>query len=271
MRWIRGDAILRSACTRPAGVFTLVCAAILRCISAWAGPVVFSEVMYNPSGADGFRQRDKNTEWIELFNAGMNPVDLGGWRLYKISRTGRQTLLGTFQSGITIPPLAALVVVTDGIARPEDFRTAWSIEPGVGVYALSGWSGTSARGLPNSGATLRLTDNSGQIVDELAYRASGFPPSRNGLAIELVVEQVDPSALPALNDDPRFWRHAREPIAAPGTYSGVLFGSRDRGSPGTARITPTPEPYTGGLWACGLLLCRAVQVFTRRRFSGGSG
>ncbi len=233
----------------------------------WAGAIIFSEIMYNPSGADGFRQRDRNTEWIELFNGGMAEEDLSGWALYKVSRSGRRRLLGTIGPGIRIAAGQALVLVPDGLARPQHFRTAWSIPTTVPVWPLIGWSGTSGAGLPNSGATLELVDASGRMVDQLAYRAAGFPASKNGLAIEFVATGIDPAELARANDDPSLWRHTPEPIPAPGVHGGVLFGPADRGSPGVARITPTPEPITLCLWlACAL----TAPLLVRQRSGRGA-
>jgi len=229
--------------------------------TAFGGAVIFSEILYNPSGNDGFRTRGKNTEWIELFNGATNPVDISGWKLYKVSRSGRITLLGQLAAGTVIAAGGTVVIVPAGLATPDDFRSAWQISAAVPVTALVGWNGTSRMGLPNSGATLRLVDTGGDVADELNYRAPGFPASRNGWAIEFVAEGIDPNALADANDVPSRWRHATAPIPAPGIYASVRFGARDRGTPGAARVTPTPEPPS--LAHCLLLLALLLWLYPR--------
>ncbi|MEO1173733.1 MAG: lamin tail domain-containing protein, partial [Myxococcota bacterium] len=64
-----------------------------------AGELVITEVLANPDGADSLR----TSEWIELYNAAANPVDLNGLRI--ISRTGNSREF--FVEGTECLPVAA--------------------------------------------------------------------------------------------------------------------------------------------------------------------
>jgi len=71
----------------------------------WGGPVLMNEIMYHPISENSLE------EYIELFNAGTNPVNLAGWRFV----TGVRF---TFPE-VTIAPGAFLVVAANGDA--DDF------------------------------------------------------------------------------------------------------------------------------------------------------
>lgn len=138
-----------------------------------AGPplVVFSELMKNPEALP-----DADAEWIELFNAGSEAVDLGGCSL---SRDDQEL---TFDSEA---PIAAGGYLT--LANGE----APGFEPDVLYSGLT---------LPNSGAfVLRLACGE-QLLDEVAVTASE-PAQRAGRSLSL----SGAASSAALNDDPLRW------------------------------------------------------------------
>ncbi len=99
--------------------------------------LLFSEIAW--MGTD----EDQNNEWIELYNFGNEPADITGWTV-----TGS----GNFSislSGTIAPHGVALLERTDDASVP-------------GVTALVVYAGA----LPNSGATLTLTDPNGVVADE---------------------------------------------------------------------------------------------------------
>ena len=69
-----------------------------------AADVIISEIMYNPDGADSLR------EWVEIYNNGATPVDVGGWTLEDLqdSQVATPIPLGTI-----LDPGQALVLVAD--------------------------------------------------------------------------------------------------------------------------------------------------------------
>lgn len=138
-------------------------------------PLVISEIMYHPLP----RSDGKDLEFVELFNSGPVPEDLSGYRL-------AGTIDFTFPPGTVMPAGDFLVVAKS----PGDL---------VSVYgptkALGGYNGRLANG------TLRLLDNLGAVLLELAY--SGEPPwpaAADGAGHSLVL------AHPSLGEDnPLAW------------------------------------------------------------------
>ncbi len=107
------------------------------------GPVLISEVMYNPLAAAG----DDDLEFIELYNNTANPIDLSNWRI-----SGGVDLV--FAAGQTIDPLQALVIVRFNPAdtvKANAFRTHYGI--GQEVDLVGPYDPLS---LPNNDGTVRL-------------------------------------------------------------------------------------------------------------------
>ncbi len=143
------------------------------------GQVVINEIHYNS---------EPNTsaeEFVELFNAGPDEVDVSGW---------------FFQQGInfTIPPNtkiasgAFLVISEDPATLLANF----------GVTALGPYSGA----LSGDGETVELRSADGQTVDEVNYGV-GFPwpvgASGSGSSMELINPGLD-------NDLGAAWRSSRQ-------------------------------------------------------------
>jgi hypothetical protein len=133
--------------------------------------VVFSELMKNPESLP-----DADGEWLELFNAGSEAVDLGGCSLAR----GDQDL--TFEGEV---PLAAGAYLT--LANGE--------APGFVPDVL--YSGLT---LPNSGAfVLRLACGE-QLLDEVSVETS-VPAQRAGRSLSL----SSSASSATQNDDPSSW------------------------------------------------------------------
>jgi hypothetical protein len=115
--------------------------------------VVINEIMYHPYHA-GNQPEDAAAEFVEVFNAGSQTVDLSGWRFTK----GIQY---TFPKGTMLKGASYLVVASD-VAR---FR---QLHPDV-PDAVGGWSGR----LDNSGENLELVDAGGAQVVRVAYSDEG--------------------------------------------------------------------------------------------------
>lgn len=112
-----------------------------------AGEVLISEIMYHASS------QDQREEFIELYNPGLLPINLSGWR---------------FDSGVdyTFPnvmlsPGQYLAVAADLAAFLAKYPTVTNV---VGGYLGQ---------LSNQGETIALVNAGGVLVDEVAYADEG--------------------------------------------------------------------------------------------------
>jgi hypothetical protein len=114
------------------------------------GRVVINEVMYDPGApADG----EGDGEWVELYNAGLESVDLGGWSL--ADAASRDVL----PSRVCGP--GEFVVV----AASDSFMKAYPSFSGTAVVL----GGRIGNGLGNNGDRLLLLDASGAPVDAISW------------------------------------------------------------------------------------------------------
>ena len=115
--------------------------------SPWA--LKINEVMYDAAASGD----DAASEWVELYNAGAEPVDLAGWALQ--DNSGRAAL-----PPFILPPRGFAVIAAGNL-----FRQAY---PAVtnGLIILDGKIGN---GLANAGDRLLLYDAQGKLADALSY------------------------------------------------------------------------------------------------------
>ena len=116
------------------------------------GHVLISEIMYHPFHRPD-EAEDTQLEWIELYNNGVGPVHLAGWRL----TDGVDFVL----PDVVVESERYLVVAADMGAF-----SAWY--PGV-TNVVGGWDGR----LRNSGETVELRDDAGRVVDAVHYADEG--------------------------------------------------------------------------------------------------
>lgn len=126
--------------------------------------LMVNEFCYDPasSGIDGDCNGDgvssqSQDEFIEFLNAGSDPLDVSGYRIYdKVLATGQMTLRHTFEAGTVLPSLGALVVFGGGTPR-GDFGGAM-IQVSRGAQGLS---------MNNFGESVIITDSHGDLVDSI--------------------------------------------------------------------------------------------------------
>ncbi len=128
-------------------VFASVAVALPLSLSA---QIVITEVMYDLDGSDAGR------EWIEVENAGTDPVDLSSWRLFEASTNHKINAVAT--PGL---PAGHFAVIADD---PAKFKTD---NPD-----FTGLLFDSVFSLGNTGETLVLRDQNMADIDSVAYSSS---------------------------------------------------------------------------------------------------
>lgn len=143
------------------------------------GPVVITEIMYNPQGAD------EGQEWVEIYNTSNAAVDLSRWSLETPSgRTGdipNGTTLAAHAVAVIAPRRGGLLGSPS--ARRSTYvntQASWDAAWGAGIRVIfveSFWNypgdavpvtGT-LNGLDNDGDTLILQDRNRQLIDQVMY------------------------------------------------------------------------------------------------------
>lgn len=98
------------------------------------------------------------SEWLELYNPGVDAVDLGGWGIDTASSTGEwDSTPRALPAGLLLPPGGHLVIADAGA----------SFADGLAVYALP----SGELGLNNTFGGARLLDCAGAVVDLLWFGA----------------------------------------------------------------------------------------------------
>lgn len=179
-----------------------------------AGKLVINEILAVntelPLEADG----DRRSDWVELFNAGATGLSLNGWRL-RLEEPGQPARDFTFPiTAFSSPNTHLLVIFSD--TRRTLYHTGFR--------------------LPGDGATLKLLNPQGTVIDEVAYARQqeniSFARYRDGLPafaanpypspgransdngpVEPVADLENYAPLPALPDEPvRFTVTGRDDI-----------------------------------------------------------
>jgi hypothetical protein len=182
--------------------------------------VLINEVMYDPDGVGP----DSDGEWVELYNAGEQPVSLGGWSL--ADATGADAL-----PAVSVGPHEFVT-----IAASDSIRQRY---PGfAGTLVLVG--GRIGNSLGNDGDRLTLRDPSGAIADAISWG------------------QDTTVLAPAIADVPSGHSIERR-VAGADTDSASDFVDNERPTPGRAfepgvagagrASAPEPELATGTLAA----------------------
>jgi|CXWL01.1.fsa_nt_gi hypothetical protein len=190
--------------TGPLALSIAACASTLA-LGAEVGPIVITEIMYNPHGAD------EGQEWVEIYNPTALPVDLSGW--YLENSDGTTT---PFDPGTTLASHAAAIIAprrggVDGggtsrrstyVNSQASWNTAWG--PGIQViFVESFWNypgdpipiTSTLAGLtnsPNGGSdAIELRSALGEIVDSVWYFddesvKTPWPDDNDGGSIQLL-------------------------------------------------------------------------------------
>lgn len=192
-------------------------------------PVKINEVMYDLAN-DGSQGPEPFAEWIELYNAGSQDVDLSGWILTDINNPDT-TYEGRFvlPSG-TVIPAGGFVVLTH---TADSFLLHFSVPAGVPLISYGVGDGDYLR-LSNAGDDVHLFLPDGTEVDAVWYGSGGQMGSTNA------APDVDPGQSLARYPDghdtdvPALDFQAADSLTPGwGNYVAVAEGQ----DPGTARLT----------------------------------
>lgn len=165
--------------------------------------LAITEIMYNPAPrADG-----RNLEFIELFNSNPWAEDLSGHRL-------AGDVDYTFPPGTMIGALGYRVIA----ANPADVQAVHGLAGVLGPLANAS-SGSTSNSLSNGGATVRLLDELGSVLLELAYDDEPpWPVAADGTGHSLVL------ARPSYGEgDPRAWEASDRVGGSPGAFDAPTF------------------------------------------------
>ncbi|MBE0535748.1 MAG: lamin tail domain-containing protein [Phycisphaerae bacterium] len=164
------------------------------------GPVVISEIMYNPPAG--------HHEFLELVNISSAPA-----ALYNLNNRWQVSGVGfTFPANIELQPNEILLLVGSTIS-PADFRMQYGIAPNVRIFNFMGK-------LDNGGETVRLSKPDVPdadyvpyiVVDEVTYDDQApwpIEPDGNGPSLE----RID---LRAYANDPVNWQKSGNAGGTPG-------------------------------------------------------
>lgn len=135
----------------------LILFAVLSCsvgsVAQAADTVLINEIMYHPYHAR-YAPEDTSAEYLELYNAADQPVNLSGWRL-----TGGIDYL--FPDDIVVPAWGYLVLAAD----PQSLA--------LGHPELQGVTGGWEKRLGNAGEALELLNAKGDRIDHVRYADEG--------------------------------------------------------------------------------------------------
>lgn len=151
-------------------------------------PLIITELFYYPDNTQG----GDDGEFIELVNTGNQNINLSGFRL-------SDAMTYSFPDGSQIAAGEVILVAKD----PSRYQNL-----GVDVYD---WDDGR---LSDTGEDLYLKNGSGEILDQVFFRAaSPWPISNRGYSIELCDANTD-------NNEGASWRLSASYGGTPGVYSG---------------------------------------------------
>ena len=178
---------------------------VFLCIPAClrAGQVIFSEVMYHPSGAQ--------PEYIEITNLSSNRWDAAKWTL---SGGVDYTFPDFNASAVSSHLLKEYERIIVSSADEATTRAAWPALP-ASVRVFGPWTGS----LNNSGDNIVLSDASNTLRSQLSYGDSGdWPVAADGAGHSLQIINQNGNV-----DDFRNWRASKYNGGSPGAPEPVLL------------------------------------------------
>jgi len=151
-----------------------------------ARDLLITEINYHPAG-------DGDAEFIELYNASTNLLDLSG-----VSITNAVRYI--FPKFTALNPGAFLVVVKDTNVFAARYQAPASPYYWPGLNVAGPWAGS----LDNAGETIQLVASNGVLLAAVAYQPAGVWPNRaDGLGSTLELHALPPAT--ATDADAQSW------------------------------------------------------------------
>lgn len=186
------------------------------------GAAIVNEIMYAPL--------TNEAEYVEVMNAGANPIDLSGWRLFdRPTPSGSVNQYTLSTRTLPVQPGELFVIASDSsiLARFPHLRGF----PRLRIVNQSSLS------LNNDGDAVVLRDASGSTIDSMEYAPSWHNPSitdKSGRSLE----RIHPS-LPS--NDRRSWSTCVVPAGGtPGLPNSVMV----QALPAQASVSFSPNPFS---------------------------
>lgn len=188
------------------------------------GDLLFNEIMFN--------NHENSAQYIELVNTSDKVLDISGFVL----ATRRAD--GTLTSGVRIPP-NTLILPNNFVAFSSDvrlIRAHHNAPSEANIVETASWTN-----LNNESATLVLTDEPGNIFDELTYnRRWHHPLIRNPRGVAL--ERISPF-LPTQNPDSWHSASSETNFGTPG-YRNSQFREIHSSAPEERFVWVDPEAFS---------------------------
>ena len=184
--------------------------------------VYLSEIMFNPVG------NERYNEFVELYNAGDQDMDMTGWQVGDADRTSE--LLPVREKMILAPGQFAMVLVENYWLNSTDYD---SLIPPKALLLTIEHSQIGSYGLSNSREeTILLVDRTGVIVDSVTYTL----PNDDGISEERTTYDY-PFA-------PELWGNSVIIGGTPGFRNSISPREHDLGIiPASLSISPNPPVH----------------------------
>ena len=198
------------------------------------GEILITEVLYRPDASQG------NIEWFEIFNAGVNAVDLRHFKIGDEETQGDSEGMMQFPVGAVIWPGRTVVIAEDalvfesvyGFLPDYEFTDSGSAVPEMRKYTA--WTSGGVN-LTNTGDELLLLDRYDDLADSVSWGSSNwaFDPDMavvsSGQSIQRAPANVD-------TDTAADW------LAASNPGPGYIDLSPELTPTPTATANPSPTP-----------------------------
>ncbi|MBO73731.1 MAG: hypothetical protein CMD33_00480 [Flavobacteriales bacterium] len=181
--------------------------------------LVINEIHYNPCGAQG---DDFDFEFVEIYNGGGLPADIGGFEFYN-------TASGAPQLGYVFPEGTSIAAGEFVLMTVSDAGTANYSGLGVQIFQLE------LGNFSNSGEGVSIEDGFGNVVDAVTYDDADPWPAQTVAVLGNVLVQSPDGGCSTLeliqtdlnNEDPDNWQASWVDNGTPGAPNSSAFGCVD--------------------------------------------
>ena len=176
--------------------------------------LLVTEINYHPAG-------DSEAEFVELWNASTNVLDLSGVSLSNAVRY-------VFPKDFALAPHEFVVIVADAAAFAERYQSPESPWYRPGLTVAGPWAGA----LNNAGETLSLVAGNGVELSSVSYQPDGdWPDGADGQGStlelrDLPAETASDEEVRLLLADPRSWSASSLDHGTPGGFDALIGTER---------------------------------------------